>query len=252
MLWMTVYLWKSGDRAKSIEAEWCANALGWALGNYTYYTLTSRNLRVKIDGEETIISPSYYYIELTGWNQTNSNKCVPENIWSWNFCEDIILWYAEWYASWDYNPDENIEQYQIVNVSNTCRHGKPHLWFYRSWWSHTWNIDFIRMNKWFTPREVKAERVFFMHDKNWTTDDDTKLLTWNIIVVLCSNESCKWRKEIGKRQIDARSQTISFKKCRYYNEPTGSINDGTETNTCKTREDCRVYNPDDPTLCDQY
>ena len=252
MLWMTVYLWKSGERAKIIEAEWCANALWSTLWNYVYYTLTSRNLRVKIDDDtEITISPTYYSIELTWWTQTSSKRCIPENIWSWHFCKDIILWYSE--TTW-FITEPPFSGYQTVNVSNTCRHWKPYLWFYRSWWYHTWNIDYIRMNKWFTPKEVKAEKVFFMHDINWTSDEDSKVLIWDIIVVLCSNDTCQCpdtnkkcepRKQIGKRQIDARSQTIDFKKCRYYF-------DGENSNICKTREDCRVYSGTDSTVCMEY
>ena len=104
------------------------------------------------------------------------------------------------------------------------------------------------MNKWFTPREVNAERVFFIKDNGWTTEDDTKLLTWDIIVVLCADASCECtdkscRKQIGRRHVDARSQTISFKKCRYYED---------EWNICKTREDCRVYSGWDITQCLEY
>ena len=248
MLWMTIYLWKSGGKAKSIEAEWCSNALWWALGNYAYYTLTSKNLRVKINGVEEAISPKYYYIQLTGWTTDPEHKCTPENAFSWYLCKDITLWYATWYFSWTYDPDLNIQEYQKINVSNTCRHWKPYLWFYRSWWQHTWDIEFIRMNKWFTPREVNAERVFFIKDNGWTTEDDTKLLTWDIIVVLCADASCECtdkscRKQIGRRHVDARSQTISFKKCRYYED---------EWNICKTREDCRVYSGWDITQCLEY
>lgn len=253
MLWMTVYLWKSGERAKTIEAEWCANALWWTLGNYVYYALTSKNLRVKIGSTETTISPTYYLIELTGGTQTSDKRCTPENIWSWYFCQEIVLWYSEttWFVT-----EPPFSGYQTVTVSNTCRHGKPYLWFYRSWWTHTWNIDYIRMNKWFTAREISAERVFFLHD-NYSEGGEPKeekLLLWDIIVVLCSNETCKCpennpncepRKQIGKRQVDARSQTIDFKKCRYYF-------DGEHSNICKTREDCRVYSGSDPTACEKY
>ena len=101
------------------------------------------------------------------------------------------------------------------------------------------------MNKWFTPREVKAERVFFLHDLDWDWqgEDKEKLLIWDIIVVRCPEASCKWRKQIGKRHVDARSQTISFKKCRFYAD---------DWNMCKTREDCRVYSGSDPTVCMRY
>lgn len=244
MLWMTVYLWTSGDRAKTIEAEWCANALWWVLSNYVYYTLTSRNLRENPNSEP--ISPSYYYIQLT-WSI--ENNCTEQQALTWNLCRSIILWYATWYD----NPDLNIQEYQEVTVNNTCRHGKPHLWFYRSGWAYSWNIDHIRMNKWFTPRDVNAERVFFLHDRGWVGQggDKEKLLLWDIIVVLCEDETCscsdKWcaRKQIGKRKVDARSQTIAFKKCRYYKE-------WNEGNICKTREDCIVYSSSDPTSCERY
>lgn len=248
MLWMTIYLWKSGGKAKSIEAEWCSNALWWAIGNYAYFTLTSKNLRFP---DKDPISPKYYYIELTGGTTDSEHRCTPQNAFSWYLCKDIILWYATWYyVSWHYDPDLNIQEYQTINVSNTCRHSKPYLWFYRSGWQHTWDISFVRMNKWFTPREVNAERVFFLKDNGWTAEDDSKLLTWDIIVVLCWDDECsctpQWcRKQIGKRQVDARSQTISFKRCRYYF-------DGTWDNLCKTREDCRVYSGSDPSVCMSY
>ena len=245
MLWMTVYLWNGHDRATSIEAEWCANALWWALSNYTFYALTSRNLRIRHAGEHDITqSPTYYYVELTGVTNDSTRNCTPENALSWYLCQQIILGYATEYD----NPDSNRQEYETINVSNTCRHGHPYLWFYRNWWQKTWDIEFIRMNKWFTPREVNAEKVFFLKDKGETTEKDAQLLTWDIIVVLCWNESCSctpqwcW-KQIGKRQVDARSQTISFKKCKYY-ESNWSI--------CKTRENCSVYNSVDPTICDQY
>ena len=243
MLWMTVYLWNSGDRAKSIEAEWCANALWWVLSNYVYYTLTSRNLRVVLpDGSERADSPSYYYIQLTWWTSNSSHRCTPENIWGWHFCNDILLLYATWYE----NPESHTNLYRKATIPNTCRNGKPHLWFYRSGWAHTWNIEYIRMNKWFTPRDVQGEKVFYIKDNNWEANESkTQLLTGNIIVVLCTDETCGWRKEIGKWQIDARAQTISFKKCRYYRE-------GEESNLCKTREDCAVYDETDPTLCIEY
>lgn len=244
ILWMTVYLWNSGDRAKSIEAEWCANALWWALSNYVFYTLTSKNIRVTPDGDP--IPPTYYYISLTGGNSTAEKKCIPTNIWSGHFCNKILLQYATWYHDpilWD--PTHYL--YKEVTVNNTCRHGKPEIWFYRDAWDLSWNIDYISMNKWFTPREVNAERVFYLHDVDWIElgEDKEKLLTWDIIVVLCEDESCNWWKQIGKRQVDARSQTISFKRCVYYKS-------GEEWHMCKTWEDCRVYDSDDPTLCKEY
>lgn len=240
---MTIYLWNSGDRAKSIEAEWCANALWWNLTNFVFYTLTSRNLRFQDRPTEEAISPTYYYVQLTGWTSTSEHRCTPENALSWYLCDKVILWYATWYSSWSYDPDLNIQEYNTLNVSNSCRHGNPHLWFYRSWWENTGDIEFIRMNKWFTPREVKAERVFYLKDNGWTSEDNKKLLIWDIIVVRCPEELCEWWKQIGKRHVDARSQTISFKRCKYYKE---------SWNICKTREDCMVYNTDDPTVCDKY
>ncbi len=252
MLWMTVYLWNGHDRATSIEAEWCSNALWWALSNYVFYTLTSRNLRIIKPGQpDETVSPTYYYVELTGGTTDSTHGCSAQNAFSWYLCKQVILWYATGYASWDYDPDLNRLEYETLEVSNTCRHWKPNLWFYRSWWQFSWDIEFIRMNKWFTPREVRAERVFFLKDKNWTTEDNKKPLIWDIIVVLCEDEQCsctnEWcsRKQIGKRHVDARSQTISFKKCRYYH-------DGTDWNICKTREDCMVYNSEDPTICEKY
>ena len=230
MLWMTIYLWTNWDRARSIEAEWCGNALWGALSNYVYYALTSKNLTM--GDQNNPAHPTYYYIELTWWSSSPEQRCIPEN--SWSFCDEIILWYTE-----EETPT-SIETYENLTVSNTCRHGKPHLWFYRTWWA-SGDIQYIRMNKWFTPREAQAERVFFLQ-QNWDTEND-KLLTWDIMVILCS-DTCVWGKEIGKRQIDARSQTIAFKKCKYYFEENWK--------KCKTREDCRVYSGSDPTVCLEY
>lgn len=243
MLWMTIYLWNSGDRAKSIEAEWCANAIWGTLTNYVYYTLTSKNLRFP---DNSTVSPTYYYIELTGGTADSTHRCTAENIYSWYFCNQILLQYATWYIQ---NLDPEHFLYQEVTVSNTCRHAKPNLWFYREWWPSS-DIQYIRMNKWFDPKEVKDERVFFLQHSWDVLAQSNKLLTWNIIVVLCTDESCscdnKWcaRKQIGKLRVDARSQTISFKKCSFY--------DSEHPNICKTRENCMVYNSEDPTVCEKY
>lgn len=243
MLWMTVYLWQSGSRAKIIEAEWCSNAIWWALWNYVFYTLTSKNLRFK---DNTTVSPSYYFIQLTGGNSASERPCIPQNAESWYVCKEILLWYVTWNNITLDNP--TVLPYQNITVQNTCRHWKPYIWFYRSGGNLSGNIDYIRMNKWFTPKEVQAERVFFLHDKDWGNENDKKLLIWDIIVILCGDEECTctaktcW-KQIGKLHVDARSQTIAFKKCRYYEE---------NWSYCKTREDCRIYDSDDPTLCKEY
>ena len=58
-----------------------------------------------------------------------------------------------------------------------------------------------------------------------------RVFTWDIIILACMWPNCEKdaRKEIGKREIDARSQTIALKKCKFYQDDNPML--------CETRED---------------
>ena len=60
---------------------------------------------------------------------------------------------------------------------------------------------------------------------------------------MCSEEDCDSWKEIAKRKIDSRTQTITLVKCKFYED---------NKTECKTWEDCKIYNSDNPTVCDKY
>ena len=204
MLWMTVYIWWSDERSKIIEANWCAWALGWKINNFVYYALTSKNINST--------SPDYYYIQLS-WliNSSTSNNCT----WAKNPCTKLIFSYSTWNSS--------IKPYETHTVKDDCRQNQVNLWFYRSW-DAVRDIKYIRMNKWFSPTSIAETKVFFLQSSN----DVNKLLNWNIIILLCSDKSCSWWKEIGMWKVDARSQTIHYKKCKFYKTDDPQL--------CETRE----------------
>ena len=81
------------------------------------------------------------------------------------------------------------------------------------------------MNKWFSPLNINEMRVFYLQ---WSQSQDSKETLWNIVIVLCSDDDCTTRKQVWKRDVDWRSQTISLKKCKFY--------DDTDPNKCKERE----------------
>lgn len=220
MMATTVYLGWSGEKRKVIEAQWCANTIWWEINNFLFYTLTSKNL--KISDSETI-SPNYYIVELTWW-ETNSN-CSSSNL-----CKEINLSYSTWENPIDITP------YKTLNISNTCQQNNQPLRFYRSWFDTTYVI----MNKWFSPKSISDKNVFYLKNN---TNNNISLL-WNIIVWLCINSECSNPKEIWKFVADARSQTISFRYCKFY--------DNDNPSKCKTREGCQVYDENDPTTCTKY
>jgi hypothetical protein len=87
------------------------------------------------------------------------------------------------------------------------------------------------MNKWFAPRSINERKVFYLqHDTgNNLGEELNKLTQGDIMVLLCpSSNSCKWGKEVGKFHVDARTQTITFQKCRFYKDDLIS---------CEARED---------------
>ena len=219
MIWIlmtatTMYLWWSDEKRKTIEAQWCLNTLWWEINNFLFFTLTSKNL--KIDGSESV-SPDYYIVEFTWWS---SNYCS-----SGNMCDKINLSYSTW---WDSTTDITI--YKTLSISN-CTQDNP-LKFYRSWTE----TKYIIMNKWFSPKSNNNYEVFYL---SWNHID----LIWDVIIWLCLNSDCSEPKEIWKFVADARSQTISVRNCKFYED---------NSTKCKTREGCQVYDVTDPTLCNQY
>ena len=223
MLWMTIYLDWTGERTKVIEAEWCINSFWWILNNYLYYTLTSKNIKVW----EEDIPPKYYTIMLS-WDSNKSCNSTG------SLCDKILLWYITGDNSVAYN---NI--YQTYSIWNTCNQSKIKLWFYRwSWDNNNNNNDnYISMNKWFLPLN-NNDLPFKIKVGN-----DNQLL-WYIIIILCIDKNCTSQKQIWRWRVDARSQTIPYEKCRFYDE--------NQLNMCKTREGCTVYSGSDPTVCMSY
>ena len=94
------------------------------------------------------------------------------------------------------------------------------------------------MNKWFSisADDPSKNQVF---DLNWSSAQ-----TWDIIISLCINDNCTNPKQISRFVVDWRSQTISTKNCKYYQD-----NDPTK---CKTREECQIYDPNDSSVCQKY
>ena len=210
MMWMTVYIGWSLEKTKIIEAQWCAASLWWEINNYLYYTLTSKTLKIN---NTTTVSPNFYHIWLT-WHSDCRGTSATQN---GNFCNGIVFGYS--------NTNSNPIFYETHNVWNTCRQAQPKLWFYRSWGTATNHIKYLTMNKWFSPLNINEMRVFYLQ---WSQSQDSKETLWNIVIVLCSDDDCTTRKQVWKRDVDWRSQTISLKKCKFY--------DDTDPNKCKERE----------------
>lgn len=217
MMWITVYVWWLWERAKIIEAQWCSVSFWWEMNNYVFYALTSKNLRTEANA---VVSPNYYYIQLTWWTSTNLKNCSKTNYtWSdWTYCNKVVFWYG-------YSDNGAITTYKTYDIPNTCHQNQAKLWFFWSGWD-TSNIKYIKMNKWFAPTSI-AERKVFLLQHDWNNETD-KLLKGDIIIVLCADDACRSWKEIGKRNIDARSQSISFNKCRFYQE---------DQSKCEAREE---------------
>lgn len=211
----TIYLGWLDERRKIIEWQWCANTLWGELRNFVFYALTSKNLKLS---EDEIVSPEYYIVQLTG-----TDNCFKDDS-----CGSIVLSFATW-------DDENlITEYKKL-TPKACYGNSSRLIFYRTW--GTTDEKYVKMNKWFSIKKVNEKTVFYV--KDWSN----KSITWDIIIGLCINSECSSPKEISKFAVDWRSQTISVKNCKYYDE---------DPTICKTREDCMVYNSSDPTLCDKY
>ena len=147
-----------------------------------------------------LISPSYYIIQLTWCSE------------SW-YCDKIDLLYDKW--DWTNN------LYRTVSISTSCQQSKQPLLFYWSWNDNT--IKRIKMNKWFSPKDISDKNVFYI-EKSWTPGI---ALLWNILTSTCFDNSCKSTKEIWKFLVDARSQTVSRKNCKFYDD---------DLTKCKERE----------------
>jgi prepilin-type N-terminal cleavage/methylation domain-containing protein len=161
-----------------------------------------------------IISPDIYAIKLA---DCNSN----------DLCDSI-----EFYG------DE--EKYQTINIYDTCHTSQNNLRIRRGWdeGEKPSNDSIIKINKWFSPKKLSEKNIFYIDD-NWATPPP---LIWEIIMVLCLDKNCSVTKDVTERVVDWRTQTISLRNCAYYNE----------NRTCKTREWCACYNPEDPTECKSY
>ena len=219
MMWVTVYLWWLWERAKIIETQWCAISFWWEMNNYVFNALTSKNLKLS-DG--TIVSPEQYYIKL-GWDIA-VRYCSKENFKSdWTVCNRLIFSFKEPWALVK-------KQYKTVTIGNTCRQNQANMWLYRIGWT-SWDIEGIYMNKWFAPRSINERKVFYLQHNtgNNLSEEENKLSQGDIMVLLCpSSNSCSWGKEVGRFHVDARTQTITFQKCRFYKDDLIS---------CEARED---------------
>jgi len=215
-LWMTTYMWGGWEKAKIIEAQWCANAIWWELKNYVYNALTSKSLKVN----DNLISPDYYYIDLS-WN-SEAFLCYNTD----HFCNKIILWYSTWeLETTTQGTRESIKTFQEINQNNICHNWKINLWYIWNWTT----TYYMLMNKWLTQKKINETKVFYLETNPVNHNTNFAKLTWDIIVVLCYDNECESWKHIGKRHIDGRSQTIEFKKCMFY--------DNEDPKLCKTWED---------------
>ena len=140
---------------------------------------------------DNYISPDFYYIQLS-WSNCSSNSP----------CDKVVLSYSTG------NDSTNKHTYKELTPRDICRNNS-NIQF-------AWSWELIKMNKWFIPT-THTDRVFSV-EYTWSKVSST----WNIIILL-------WWKEISKWNIDWRSQTISLKACKLYDENT--------RNKCTTRED---------------
>lgn len=225
MAWTTIYLQWSDETRKVIEAQWCATTIWWYINNFIFYSLTSRNLRTSAN----VDSPDIYAIKLDDCDN-NTNLC------------DSIEFFGYKYDEESSNYGEISPHYQKYRIYDTCHTSQNNLKVFRSWWLNNEvklsNDSIIKMNKWFSPQKQWEKNIFYIDD-NWATPPP---LLWEIIMVLCLDKNCSSKKEISERVVDWRTQTISLRNCAYYKEDR----------TCKTREGCACYNPEDPTECKNY
>lgn len=229
---MWSYLWWSTERTKVISAEWCMNTLDGELTNYVFFALTSKTLKTW----NNFVSPNFYNIYLSSWdtntltidNKYNStdiqnSRCQIQKVDTWyiisdNKCNEIILAYQTWN-----NISGNLSstiQYKAISSDKNCRQNNwTELRFY--WLNFTWENSqattgkMISMNKWFVPFSIAIEdqKPFYTMWQNV----NERFIYWEILIRFCIDwKNCKWEKDVWKRIIDARSQTITLKKCRFY------------------------------------
>ena len=113
--------------------------------------------------------------------------------------------------------------YKTLTPWANCRQNNwTKLVYYR--WD---NIKLISMNKWFAPSSYNDKNPFRLNHLG----DNANVLYWEIIIVACISwdDDCTWRKEVAKRVIDPRSQSITLKNCKFYNETNPTL--------CETWED---------------
>lgn len=232
MMWTIIYLEWSDEKRKVIEAQWCATTMVWWINNYIFYALTSKNL--KIESVEQPVSPNFYFIKLN-WLNSDGWKCTAKADWKYEkFCDSLEFQYSIWDT-----PDDPKWRYKTYSISDTCNISpSTELRLARSGANLVWNNSpFIVMNKWFSPINLHDPNIFYI--KNWNTNS----LKWNIIMILCVDSSCSMKKEVSKREIDWRTQTVALANCAYYED---------DNLKCKTREGCTCYSPTDPTECKYY
>jgi prepilin-type N-terminal cleavage/methylation domain-containing protein len=214
MAWTTIYLQWSDETRKVIEAQWCATTIWWIINNYIFYTLTSKNLKTDSGND----SPDIYSISLS--------NCSNWFCDSFKFFDYIFNKTSSIYEAWEYD--------RIYNITDTCHIENWNLKVNRAWWLS--NNSIIKMNKWFSPSEKNNKNIFYIQD--W----ESTILIWEIIMNLCLDNNCTKSKQVLKRTVDGRTQTIYISNCEFYNEDR----------TCKTREGCKKFSIDDPTICEEY
>lgn len=230
MMWMTIYLDWWSENSKIIEAEWCANTLNGEIQNFLFYTLTSKQLRVQSWSDYIEVSPKSYYIYMT-WGKdhkpyTSHAVCIESsyNSASDTYCDTIALAYHET----GYGQDRHVidqYNYKLLSSANCSQTKNVKLLFH---WD--WELSSIWMNKWFSQLWQDKTKPFYV--KTITSAEWKELSTWWIIILACMawGDEClkSQRKEIWKREVDTRSQTITLKKCKFYEEDN--------KNKCKERE----------------
>lgn len=216
MMVSTVYIVWSDEKRKIMEAQWCTAKLWGEIRNFVFNALTSKTI---MSGNVSI-SPNFYIVQFTWWG---GQYCSGGDM-----CDKIILAYST--STWDRPTD--IKTYKTLDYS-TCQMNTEPIKFYWSWV----DTNYIIMNKWFSPRNINKYEVFFL---SWSKIE----FIWDAIIWLCLNSDCTNPKEIWKFAADARSQTISTKNCKYYDENNPA--------KCKTREDCTIYDSSDSTKCVTY
>lgn len=227
MMWMTVYMWWYNERTKIIEAQWCAATLWWEMDNYVFYALTSKKLKIW----EEYISPTAYFIYLTGGKDHNPysshNACTKSSYESRDiYCDTINLAYHESYKI-DSIDRHTIDGFIYKSLDSTkCRQNSSTKLIFH------WNDDtkLISMNKWFSQIWYSNNRKPF-HIRTVGNAGNEDIAYGEIIVIACISwdDECTWRKEVAKRVIDSRSQSITLKNCKFYSEDNSSL--------CQTWED---------------